>query len=155
MSSPKRSCHSSMNTLRNATVDQNERLASIAKRMTTLPFADRIKVFGSMARGSEAPGDIDVFVDLSDQPYVDFRQCDEFFALIRIANKNYGLVDPFLRFKNQLLVRNDESKGWQASKNVREIKKNMDLEARPITEINALYAKYIKRVMDTDSSPFP
>lgn len=133
-------------------MDQNERLASIAKRMSTLPFADRIKVFGSMARESETPGDIDVFVDLSDHPYVDFKQCDEFFALIRIANKNYGLVDPFLRFSNQLLVRNDESTGWQQSKNVRAIKKNMDAEARPIAEVTAIYAKYSKPVMETDSS---
>lgn len=133
-------------------MDQNERLASIAKRMTTLPYADRLKVFGSMARGSETPGDIDVFVDLSDQPYVDFRQCDEFFALIRIAHKNYGLVDPFLRFKDALLVRNDQATGWQSSKNVRAIKKNMDVEARPIAEISALYSKYSKPVVEADSS---
>jgi predicted nucleotidyltransferase len=141
-----------MNTQRIATVDQNERLASIAKRMSTLPYADRIKVFGSMARGSDAPGDIDVFVDLSDQPYVDFRQCDEFFALIRIAHKNYALVDPFLRFKDALLVRNDQSTGWQQSKNVRAIKKNMDVEARSIAEVSALYSKYSKPVVETDSS---
>lgn len=133
-------------------MDQNERLASIAKRMSTLPYADRIKVFGSMARGSDAPGDIDVFVDLSDQPYVDFRQCDEFFALIRIAHKNYALVDPFLRFKDALLVRNDQSTGWQQSKNVRAIKKNMDVEARSIAEVSALYSKYSKPVVETDSS---
>lgn len=133
-------------------MDQNERLASIAKRMSTLPYADRIKVFGSMARGSDAPGDIDVFVDLSDQPYVDFRQCDEFFSLIRMAHKNYGLVDPFLRFKDALLVRNDQSTGWQQSKNVRAIKKNMDVESMSIAEVSALYSKYSKPVVETDSS---
>lgn len=133
-------------------MDQNERLASIAKRMSTLPFADRIKVFGSMARGSETPGDIDVFVDLSDRPFNDFRQLDEFSALLWVSRKHYGLVDPFLRFQNELLVRNGDSNGWVVSKKKREIKNNMDVEARPIVEISALYAKYSKPVVETDSS---
>jgi hypothetical protein len=120
--------------------------------MSTLPYADRIKVFGSMARESEAPGDIDVFVDLTDREFVDDRQCAEFIALMRLANRNYGLVDPFLRFKNGLIVRNDQATNWTSAKNARAICKNMDAEARPISEISALYSKYPKPVVETDSS---
>lgn len=133
-------------------MNQNEKLGSIARRMSALPYADRIKVFGSMAKESETPGDIDVFVDLTDREFVDDRQCAEFIALLRLANRNYGLVDPFLRFKNALIVRNDQATNWTSARNARSICKSMDVEARSITEISALYAKYANPVVETDSS---
>jgi hypothetical protein len=105
-----------------------------------------------MARESETPGDIDVFVDLTDREFIDDRQCAEFIELLRLANRNYGLVDPFLRFRNALIVRNDQATNWASAKNARAICKNMDAEARSISDISDIYAKCAKPIVETDTS---
>jgi predicted nucleotidyltransferase len=128
---------------------QNQKLLAIARAMSRLPYAERIMVFGSMAEGSETPGDIDVFVDLSETPYTDSLQCREFFDLIRLANKHYGYVDPFIRFADDLVVRNDAATGWVTAKNKRGITKNMLAQAKPLKDVIRHYAK----ALETDESP--
>lgn len=125
-------------------MSSNEKLLGIAKAMSRLPYADKIMVFGSMAEGSTAPGDIDVFVDLPDTPYTDSEQCREFFDLIRLANRNYGYVDPFIRFGDDLVVRNDAATGWMTAKNKREIRKNMTAQAKPLSEVIKHYARQLE-----------
>lgn len=110
-------------------------IQAIATKLAGLPFADKIAVFGSLAKGSAAPGDIDLFVDLSGEAFVDDKQLSPYWVLIQIARKHYGLVDPFLRFKNALFVRNSEASGWIRATNVRALKKAMDTDALPLTTI--------------------
>lgn len=131
--------------------NSNQKLLGIAKAMSRLPYADKIKVFGSMAEGSARPGDIDVFVDLPDTPFTDSEQCREFFDLIRLANRNYGYVDPFVRFADNLVVRNDAATGWMTAKNKREIRKNMTVQAKPLGEV----IKHYTRLLESEESPSP
>lgn len=131
--------------------NSNQKLLAIAKAMSRLPYADKIMVFGSMAAGAEQPGDIDVFVDLPDTPFTDSEQCREFFDLIGLANRNYGYVDPFIRFADDLVVRNDAATGWTTAKNKREIKKNMTAQAKPLGDV----IRHYSRMLESEASPSP
>jgi hypothetical protein len=133
-------------------VNQNKKLLDIAKAMARLPYADKIKVFGSMAVSSAQPGDIDVFVDLSDTSLTDDRQYQEFSGLMKLARLNYGYVDPFLWFKNTLIVRNDTASGWTKASNARAMRQNMDEQAKPLSEVIAHYSKLVPEV---DEAPSP
>jgi len=97
----------------------------VLENLETLPFKDKIRVFGSIAQGSKDPGDIDLFVDLRDQAFVDDRQLQPYRRLISIAGSQYGWVDPFLMFENALFVRNDHATGWQRARNATALKKSM------------------------------
>lgn len=131
--------------------NSNQKLLTIAKAISKLPYADKIMVFGSMAEGSAQPGDIDVFVDLADTPFTNSEQCREFFDLIKLANRNYGYVDPFIRFKDDLVVRNDQATGWTTAKNKREIKKNMTAQGKPLSEV----IRHYSRMLESEVSPSP
>ncbi|WP_274644776.1 hypothetical protein [Pseudomonas serbica] len=133
-------------------INYNQKLLGVAKSMTRLPYADKIKVFGSMAEGSLQPGDIDVFVDLSDTALTDDRQYQEFSELIKLARRNYGFVDPFLRFKNTLIVRNDTASGWIRASNARAMRQNMDEHAKSLSEVIAHYSQLVP---EADEIPSP
>lgn len=112
-----------------------KQLQAVAYRLAGLPFSDKIEVFGSIAKGSTAPRDIDLYVDLSGEAFLDDSQLSPYRVLIQIARSYYGLVDPFLRFKNALLVRNGDATGWVRATNVRALKKAMDTDALPLSTI--------------------
>lgn len=112
-----------------------KQLQAIASRLAGLPFADKIEVFGSVAKGSAAPRDIDLYVDLSGEVFLDDSQLSPYRVLIQLARSHYGLVDPFLRFKNALLVRNGDATGWVRATNLRSLKKAMDTDALPLSTI--------------------
>lgn len=128
-----------------------EILLGIAKSMSKLPYATKIRVFGSMAEGKDTPGDIDVFVDMSSTPYTDSQQCYEFFDLIRLANRNYGYVDPFIQFADGLVVRNDEATGWVMARNKIAMKKSMNVQAKPLDEVIRHYSS----MLEADQHPSP
>lgn len=132
-------------------INYNQQLLGMAKAMARLPYADKIIVFGSMAAGSSLPGDIDVFVDLSDTDLTDERQYQQFSGLIKLARLNYGYVDPFLRFKNTLIVRNDTATGWTRASNARAMCQNMDEQAKPLSEVIAHYNQLVPEVDDAPS----
>jgi predicted nucleotidyltransferase len=82
-----------------ASVPQDEHLDRIQQIIQTLktdqrfsPFLGRIKVFGSIATGSSHPGDVDIFVDLSDLDVIP-KGTNAFLAL---SKQYYGLFDPFI-----------------------------------------------------------
>ncbi|WP_338923882.1 hypothetical protein V0M98_37360 (plasmid) [Pseudomonas silesiensis] len=132
-------------------INYNQQLLGMAKAMARLPYADKIKVFGSMAAGSSLPGDIDVFVDLSDTDLTDERQYQQFSGLMKLARLNYGYVDPFLRFKNTLIVRNDTATGWTRASNARAMRQNMDEQAKSLSEVIAHYNQLVPEVYDAPS----
>lgn len=119
--------------------------------MSKLPYATKIRVFGSMAEGKDTPGDIDVFVDMSEIRYTNSDQCREFFDLIRLANRNYGYVDPFIQFSDSLVVRNDQATGWMRARNKVAMKKSMNAQARPLDEV----IRHYSRMLETEQDPFP
>jgi hypothetical protein len=120
--------------------DSNSKLLSIANAIACLPYAEQVRVFGSMAAGSLSPGDIDLFVDCKDVSFTDDRQLSQFSGLLRISRSNYGWVDPFIQFKNTLLVRNDQATGWVRAANARSIKTDMSAHGIPLAEIIRLYS---------------
>lgn len=132
-------------------INYSQKLLGLAKAMARLPYADKIKVFGSMAAGSPLPGDIDVFVDLQGTDLTDDRQYLEFSELMKLARLNYGAVDPFLRFKNTLIVRNDTASGWKRASNARALRQNMDEQAKPLSEVIAHYSQFAAEVDETPS----
>lgn len=94
-----------------------------------------ITVFGSLARSAERPGDLDLLIDLRHED--DWRAARAARLALRLARENYGKVDPFLRTRDGLIVRNDEATGWQRAKNARAILGNATREGVPISEVVA------------------
>ncbi len=102
-----------------------------------LPFADKVAVFGSVARGTDGEfSDLDVVVDLRPAIFRGVNQLREYDALIRMAKRRYGSFDPFLRFGNALFVRNDLATGWQAAINQRSMLAAMDRDGRPLSDVS-------------------
>jgi hypothetical protein len=103
-------------------------IRTVIEELNALPFADRVRVFGSAAKPGATPKDLDVFIDLrgsGDNP-------EQFDALLRVARFNYGWLDPFLCTDDGLLVRNDRATGWVRAKNATALVKAMERDGVPL-----------------------
>lgn len=116
-----------------------QHLLGLIEQLQALPYADQLRVFGSMASGSLNPGDLDVVLDCTGTRYTDFSQLKAYAHLIKIARAHYGLFDPFIRFDNGLLVRNDMATGWVSSKGARALWANMKQQGRTLAEVVQTY----------------
>lgn len=105
-------------------------ILKVCDALRALPFCQHIRVFGSAARPRSNPNDLDVFVDLRGTD----AKWDQLGALLRIARTHYGLLDPFLRTDQGLLVRNDVATGWTLAKNARALEAAMDRDAAPLPD---------------------
>lgn len=115
-------------------------LVGILDAMSALPYAADIVVFGSMAKNADNPGDVDIAVRCDDQLYNDLHYPTRPYRdLINLARTHYGLLDPFLLFKNILVVRNDTATGWQRAHNTRSIRKEIVDNGRPLDDVLAVY----------------
>lgn len=91
-----------------------------------------VNVFGSLIRGKDNPFDIDCFLDLGDVEFKSDDQLKPFVPLLRIAQKHYGSVDPFIIFSNRLIVRSDCARGWVLARNRAELTAAMRAEGVPL-----------------------
>jgi len=108
-------------------------LTEVLDALRSSPLAPGIIVFGSMARGAFLPGDIDIAVDLRDVPHVE----GGLDALLRIAKRHYGWLDPFvIRQDGKLMCRNENATGWTVAKGARELKEAISAEGRPLSEFS-------------------
>lgn len=111
---------------------------AILSRLEKSDLADRITVFGSVARGTTSPGDLDIVVDLrpltSDEARRQDPRLSRFATLLGLAWRHYGSFDPFLRFGDTLIVRDDDARGWIRAKHARAILKNVDREGIPLAQ---------------------
>lgn len=102
----------------------------VTEELLALPFADQIMVFGSFAGANPAPADIDVFIDLRNTPDTSPSNFD---ALLRLARRYYGWLDPFLRTQNGLLSRNPQSTSWTKAKQAIALSLAMDKDGQPLS----------------------
>lgn len=105
--------------------------------ISKLPSAGRIVVFGSVAKQSDNPRDIDVALILNE--FNDFQKSmriDEHkgtaIGLLKLASQNYGWLDPFIVTEPMLTVRNDRANGWMAAKNAKAIKASIRKDGIPL-----------------------
>jgi len=108
-------------------------LTEVLDALRSSPLAPGIVVFGSMARGAFLPGDIDIAVDLRDVPPVE----GGLDALLRIAKRHYGWLDPFvIRQDGKLMCLNENATGWTVAKGARVLKEAISAEGRPLSEFS-------------------
>lgn len=105
----------------------------------------KMRVFGSVARGADRPGDLDLVVELTHLSCNDFFKTGawaDFDFLLKFGyHKTFNLVghfDPFIRLSDALLCRNDTSTDWAQAKNARALLKNIDKEGVPVLEVALL-----------------
>lgn len=99
---------------------RNAKLRSILSEIAGLDGSEHIKVFGSIAKGKQVPGDIDLYVDISGLRSDVERSLTN--DLMGIARTNYGLVDPFLDKDGVLRTRNATATGWSRASNSSKIR---------------------------------
>lgn len=117
-----------------------EKINFILEELQKHPYADKIYIVGSVAKGSKKPGDLDIFVDLRDKTIEeqDFNSVSEILRLASRSSGNYGSFDPFIMFKDVLIVRNDEANGWMRAINSEELQKSFLNDKVPLGEIKSI-----------------
>ena len=122
-----------------ASNNESSPIDKVLEALSRLPCAGQVMVFGSVARGSAKPGDVDAVVDLRPLSRKEYLAQDpggrELQPLLNIAHNLYGWFDPFLRFANDdLLVRSDDCCKWVRSESKAAMLASIDAEARPLLE---------------------
>jgi hypothetical protein len=107
-----------------------EILDGILLEISQMPMKGQALIFGSCATDKVNPGDVDVWLDMRELTLDEFKACKGFASvkpLLDLARQHYGLLDPFIRFQDDVLVvRNDEATGWTMAKNARALVRSMD-----------------------------
>jgi len=116
-------------------------LDALFEALIVSPLADRMRVFGSVARGSTIPGDLDVFIDLMDPPFEGrwtqgraptVEETKELGRIIRLASKHYGDFDPFVRVHRGVNVRNKWAEDWVRAKEAERFWETVKREGVPL-----------------------
>jgi predicted nucleotidyltransferase len=114
------------------------RLNEVLQQLRRLPYADRILVFGSVAAGKARPFDIDIALIEPRTRFERGEQLDSYGALLRLARRYYGDLDPFLAFPNLLICRNAEATAWVRATHARGLRRAIQTEGRPLAQIPSL-----------------
>ncbi len=116
----------------NATI---ARILKILRGQQFAPFVKRMKIFGSLAKGSANPKDVDIMLDYSDVTTGLLMPPDEVYLFLALARKFYGSVDVFVKVGHILYVRSDDASDWITSKNAKKIWKDSQTDGRPVSDI--------------------
>lgn len=106
--------------------------------LAVLPGAEHIQVFGSVARYSDEPGDLDVALVVPECANWDeaVKAHRATIAAMRVLSyRFYGSFDPFVLTKTTLVVRNDEATGWKKASNAVALKRAIKAEGKPLLEL--------------------
>lgn len=112
-----------------------ERLLQVAEEIQSLSLPGPVLVFGSMSKGAQRPGDIDVVCDLTGLPEPAFGNLS---GLLAVCRRHYGWADAFLLSEDDLLVRSDHATSWVRAKNAKGLRKAM-ADAVPLEQVIDLY----------------
>jgi hypothetical protein len=119
----------------------NKQINLILKKCKESELSDSFFVFGSISKGVDTPGDIDLVVNLEDQ-YFNDEAINKFNFLLKYGNRKFigvdGLLDPFVLFKESLFVRNERCNAWIPSKNSKKLIKEIKSSSIQIKNINEL-----------------
>lgn len=107
-------------------MDIHPTITELLSKLSLLPAADRILVFGSIAKGNATSKDLDVTLLATDFDDFPLAMVDESIqvtakAMIALARKHYGWLDPFVATKNTLAVRNDHATAWVRAQNAKSL----------------------------------
>lgn len=109
------------------------RIHAVLRELQALPYASRIQVFGSAARGKRHPGDIDAMLVFSSPE--EFYEASAYRDLVQIARRHYGCFDPFVRAGRRLYTRSDDACWWMRARKAREIWANFKREHVPLLSV--------------------
>jgi predicted nucleotidyltransferase len=98
---------------------------TVIQELKALPYADKIIVFGSVAKGTtNEHSDVDCFITVPPKGIMD------------IAKRYYGALDPFCMSKEgKLAVRNDYATGWIHAKKARELLRAIKRDGVPLLSL--------------------
>jgi hypothetical protein len=134
-----------------------ERQAKIGKILQILdrnpefqPFRDHIRIFGGVARGNPAAGDVDIMLDYStqDDGYYSIPGINIFLSL---AKSYYGYVDVFVKTKTWMVVRNEYGNGWEDAKGARMLWKAARTEGRSLDDVLIIWQNAVAKTDQPDS----
>lgn len=100
---------------------------SLLRRIQNSEIKERVTVFGSVARGTPNPRDLDVWIDMSDTK-LNGNPPNSVSAFLGLAKAFPGYFDPFVQFQNTTIVRNANCNGWTRAKNSKSIKTQVEKE---------------------------
>lgn len=121
-----------------------DRLIAIAEELQSLRLPGPLRVFGSMSKGAQRPGDIDVVCDLRALQEPAFGSLS---PLLSVCRRHYGWVDAFLLTNDDLLVRSDQATAWVRAKNAKGLREAMT-DAVPLGEV---IEQYRSRMAEPDA----
>lgn len=127
-----------------------DRLLAIAEELQSLRLPGPLRVFGSMSKGAQRPGDIDVVCDLRALQEPAFASLSQ---LLSVCRRHYGWVDAFLLTNDDLLVRSDQATAWVRAKNAQGLREAM-VDAVDLDEVIAQYRSWMAEPDMPPADPF-
>lgn len=121
-------------------MELNTSIKAVLTALRDLPSADKIMVFGSVAKDAATPGDLDVALcvpECANWNEAKAEHQETIDAMRRLAYRYYGSFDPFVMTASILAVRNDEATGWQKARNAVALKKAIKQDGTPLLELLA------------------
>lgn len=119
-------------------MELNTSITAVLTVLRDLPSADKILVFGSVAKNADAPGDLDVALyvpECANWNEAKAEHLETINAMRALAYRYYGSFDPFVMTAGVLAVRNDEATGWQKARNAIALKKAIKKDGVPLAEV--------------------
>ena len=115
-----------------------EKIASLLQQVAGLPAADRIWVFGSVARQDKVPGDLDLVLDATDcATWSDVTETygPTLRGLLGLARQHYGWLDPFVQTKRVLAVRNPDATAWVKAQKSKCLRAAIARDGKPLADV--------------------
>jgi hypothetical protein len=136
-----------------ASLHGNAAINRILSRLRSLEIADRVTVFGSLARGKIIPGDVDAFVGKPEGKIGASH-------LMAIAGDENGYFDPFLMSGDGVLLTRDETaSGWTRAVNARGFLRSIEKEGvgldltADVPETEAALREALAKLLAWEPSP--
>jgi len=107
---------------------------TILSQLRELPFADRMKVYGSAARGKPFPGDIDVWIDFRGTGFT----MEDAEYVLAMAKGYPGMFDPVLATDAGCFSRGDWGTEWEIIPNHERVEEAVLAEGIPLSDFPEL-----------------
>lgn len=136
----------------------NKSVLAVLEQLQKMSLPGPVTVFGSVARGeATAASDLDVVVDMGETTTSDvYCKADvrrSVAPLLYLGRRYYGSFDPFLKCKDGLLARSDESNGWISAKRARSILANAKADGVSLAAVEVPSSEEVQQ--EPQDSPEP
>lgn len=93
-------------------------------------------VFGSVAMGTiSRTSDLDVVIDMRPEDTLRLEHMAALEPLLQLARVRYGYFDPFIRFKQVLMVRSDDAYSWVRARNSTALLEAIERDSVPLDAV--------------------